>query len=70
MDANIKLFLITFAVLALSITGMAVGVILSNRKLQGSCGGLGKLIGEDCQFCDKKDECTDNPEQAEDCLKA
>ena len=69
MDANIKLFLITFAVLGLSITGMAVGVILSNRKLSGSCGGLGKVIGEDCMFCEKKEECKEHPQQAQDCLK-
>ena len=37
---------------------MAIGVIFSNRELKGSCGGLNKLMGEDCQFCDKKDQCT------------
>ncbi len=70
MDANFKLFLVTFAVLALSITGMAVGVIISNRKLSGSCGGLGAIIGEDCMFCEKKEECKEHPEEAEECLKA
>lgn len=30
---------------ALAMGGMAIGVILSNRKLKGSCGGEG---GEDC----------------------
>lgn len=35
-----KIFLATFTVLALAVIGMAVGVILSNRKLKGSCGGL------------------------------
>lgn len=63
-----KMFLITLGVLGLSIIGMAVGVILSNRELKGSCGGLNKVIGEDCMFCDKKDECTENPELAEECL--
>jgi len=34
------LFLLTLGVLALAMTGMAVGVLLSNRELRGSCGGL------------------------------
>ena len=37
---------------------MAVGVIFSNKVLKGSCGGLGKVLGKDCDFCDKKDQCT------------
>jgi hypothetical protein len=54
-----RVFLISFGVLALVMLGMAVGVILSNRRLKGSCGGLGSVMGEDCEFCDKKknDEC-------------
>lgn len=49
-----KIFLITLAALVLVMLGMAVGVIFSNRKLKGSCGGLGAIMGEDCEFCDKK----------------
>lgn len=33
-------FVIVFAVFAIALTGMAVGVILSNRRIKGSCGGL------------------------------
>lgn len=53
----LKMFLISLAVVGIAILGMAVGVILSNRRLQGSCGGLGAIMGEDCLFCDKKEEC-------------
>lgn len=53
----IKMFLLSLAVVGIALLGMAVGVILSNRKLQGSCGGLGAIMGEDCMFCDKKEEC-------------
>ena len=37
--------LITIGIFALLMTGMAVGVIFSNKPLQGSCGGKG---GPEC----------------------
>lgn len=49
-----KIFFLTLAALVLVMLGMAVGVLFSNRKLKGSCGGLGAIMGEDCEFCDKK----------------
>lgn len=52
-----KYFFISFAVLLVSIALMAVGVVFSQRTLKGSCGGLGQVMGEDCMFCDEKDEC-------------
>lgn len=64
-----KMFLVSLVVMLAAIAGMAVGVIFSNRKLKGSCGGLGKLMGEDCMFCEKKEACDKAPEQKEDCLK-
>lgn len=48
-------FLATFFVFMLAVAGMAVGVIFSDRKLQGSCGGVaadGTTLG-DC-LCEKK----------------
>lgn len=39
--------LAAIALFALAMAGMAVGVIFSNRRLQGSCGGTGR----DCS-CD------------------
>ena len=39
----LDMFLISVAVFALVIAGMAVGVIFSNRRIQGSCGGLANM---------------------------
>ena len=45
------LFIILFTLL------MYIGVLLNRKPLEGSCGGLGKIMGEDCAFCDKKEKC-------------
>jgi len=49
-------FLITFVVLLLVIVAMAVGVIFSNRRIKGSCGGLNNVDGleGDCVLCSNK----------------
>jgi len=41
----ISVFLASFIVLALATLGMALGVLLNNRELKGSCGGLGNIPG-------------------------
>ena len=46
--AHMKLFLITLGVFGIFILAMAVGVIFGNRRLRGSCGGVG---GEGCDIC-------------------
>ena len=53
----IEIFLLTLAVVGVAVVGMAIGVIISNRSLKGSCGGLGAIMGDDCMFCEKKEEC-------------
>ena len=46
--------LIASLVFALAICGLAVGFILNNKPLQGSCGGLSTLEeGAPCEFCGK-----------------
>ncbi|ORU90440.1 MAG: hypothetical protein A6F71_05595 [Cycloclasticus sp. symbiont of Poecilosclerida sp. M] len=49
-------FLITFVFFLLFVVVMAVGVIFSNRKIKGSCGGLNNVDGleGECLLCNKK----------------
>ena len=54
-----SVFLLTFLILCLVAFGMSLGVILNNRELKGSCGGLGNIpgISGDCSCsnpCEKK----------------
>lgn len=51
-------FLITFLFFLLFVVVMAVGVIFSNRKIKGSCGGLNNVDGleGECLLCNKKCE--------------
>ena len=39
-------FFPALVIFAIVMTGMAVGVIVSNRSIKGSCGGLGALRDE------------------------
>ena len=52
-----KTYLLAAALMAISLAGMAIGVILSNKALKGSCGGLGAIMGTDCDLCKNKDKC-------------
>lgn len=49
--------IITLVVFAVVFIAMSVGVIFSNKELKGSCGGLGPVMGDECDYCGKKDEC-------------
>jgi hypothetical protein len=48
-------FLLAFALLALIMLGMSLGVILMGKTIKGSCGGLNALPGADrCAVCQKE----------------
>jgi len=54
-----SVFLISFVIFSLVAFGMSLGLILNNRELKGSCGGLGNIPGVsgDCSCsnpCEKK----------------
>ena len=48
----LQTIILAFAVLLLVVAGMAVGVMISGRRITGSCGGLSALPGvEQCGVC-------------------
>ncbi len=47
-------FIITFFALLLVIVGMSIGVLMGRAPLKGSCGGVGKALGDEnyvCELC-------------------
>ena len=49
-----SIFLLSFAFFVIVIAAMAVGVIVKNRPIKGSCGGLNAVgIEGDCMICGK-----------------
>ncbi|MFK7872106.1 MAG: (Na+)-NQR maturation NqrM [Oligoflexales bacterium] len=52
-------FFLSMIIIGVAILGMSLGVIFQKKPLKGSCGGLNKVMGDDCDFCDeeKKKEC-------------
>lgn len=53
-------FVATLIVLLLFILAMAIGVIVGKSPLKGSCGGLGGIMGKDCEICGNRDKCEKN----------
>ncbi|MFT6633607.1 MAG: hypothetical protein ACJAS4_003578 [Bacteriovoracaceae bacterium] len=68
-------FFITIGVFLVAFMGMAVGVIIADKRIKGSCGGIGALMGKaGCDMCEKKAECDSSgreicEEGEEDCSK-
>jgi hypothetical protein len=48
--------LVTFIIMAISFVGLALGLILRNQPIKGSCGGMANLeSGSPCQICGRTD---------------
>lgn len=44
--------ILSIVILGLVITGMALGVIVQNKPIKGSCGGMSALgIDTECEIC-------------------
>lgn len=60
-------FLVTLVIFLIAIAAMAIGVIVSNRRIQGSCGGLANMKDSQgrtmCDLCTHPSpDCTGDPE--------
>ncbi len=53
-----NIIFVTLLVFLVAFAGMAVGVIISNKRIKGSCGGIANIMGKSgCDACDLKDKC-------------
>lgn len=54
-----SIFFVTFLVFAIVMVAMAIGVLISNRSIKGSCGGLNDIDGlrGACDICEGRKVC-------------
>lgn len=60
MSGVMQTILIAIGVFGVAFIGLAIGVIISNRRVQGSCGGLANMKDDQgkpmCMACDTPPE--------------
>ena len=47
------IFVATFVILVIAVLAMSLGVIVSNKRIEGSCGGLASLGIDKACDCDR-----------------
>ena len=48
--------ILSFLIIASAFTGLAIGLILKNKPIKGSCGGVANLQeGSSCEICGRSD---------------
>ena len=48
--------LLSFLIIAFAFTGLAIGLIIRNQPIKGSCGGMANLDdGSVCEICGRPD---------------
>ena len=59
------IYILAFIIMLLIVAGMAIGAIVQNKPLKGSCGGLNKIgMKKDCDICGgDDDECEKEQER-------
>ena len=64
-------FVLTFVIFLIIIVIMSLGVILMNKNIKGSCGGLNAISGSDkCSVCNKDIDPTSPLINQLDCKKS
>lgn len=63
----LSMILVSFCVMMLVMAGMAIGAILQNKPIKGSCGGVASQDGFDCACAaaGKPRACEQKPENAQ-----
>nr|WP_010130535.1 (Na+)-NQR maturation NqrM [Microbulbifer agarilyticus] len=59
------IYILAFFIMLLLVAGMAIGAIVQNKPLKGTCGGLNKIgMKKDCEVCGgDDDECEKEQER-------
>ncbi|WP_299593002.1 (Na+)-NQR maturation NqrM [uncultured Microbulbifer sp.] len=59
------IYIFAFIIMLLIVAGMAIGMIVQNKPLKGSCGGLNNIgMKRDCDICGgDDDECEKEQER-------
>ena len=59
-------FLLSMVIFGVLFAGMAIGVILQNKPIKGTCGGLNQMTGGECEICGGDPNKCDSEEGNED----